>query len=120
MKKRSTPGWALGVVITAALIVAGCAEDLTTTPDSPLESLRSSEVRRLDRHVFVLIDERAPSGDLELAIRLAGGTISISHDVIGVFAVTGLTDEQASTLGKRSDVDAISRDISVQWIPPGR
>ena len=116
MKKLSH----IPLVSFMALALAGCVVDPPVDgpgiPSGDPQQQRSAVPS--ETHVFVLTEERAPSGELLRAIGDLGGEVLRQHDVIGVLTVAGLTDDDARELETRSDVDAVDRDMMVRWIPP--
>ena len=102
-----------------ALALAGCVvEPPVDGPGIPTgDPQQQRSAVPSETHVFVLTEERAPSGELLRAIGDLGGEVLRQHDVIGVLTVAGLTDDDARELETRSDVDAVDRDMMVRWIP---
>ena len=109
---------ALGAV-TVLVLAAGCVDQgpVAPTQDLPLPELSAITGDGSLDHVLVVAGGAAASDDLVAAIEAAGGSVSHRHDVIGVLKVSGLTDEAATSIRGRADVDAIDRDVILRWIP---
>ena len=111
--------FAAGVLATA-LLTAACTDDPTTPgpSDLPVPEFATTDVLAEGDHMIVMPEGQRPSDDLLAAIADAGGTVLHTHDDIGVVMASGLTDDAATELMGRDDVQGIQRDLELQWIPP--
>ena len=108
-------------VIALCLVLSGCCSDTgspspttaAATGATPVQMARTGGPRR---HVIVLKD--GSSADLTSAVQQLGGKVKRSDSQIGVVTVEGLSDASIATLRKRTDVQGIDADVTVQWIKP--
>lgn len=113
---------ASAALLLLVLSLAACSADVM---DPPREVPRLSFSELASRaalsgapsHVIVLQSESGPSQDLLSAVDGLGGSVVSRYDRIGVLVASGLTDVEAEGLTDRSDVQAIGRDVSIQWHP---
>ncbi len=71
----------------------------------------------VDAGDFVVEFSGSPA-DLAAAVAAVGGTLERVHPELGLAKVTGLTDATAAALASAAGVQAATRDLLVQWIPP--
>lgn len=119
---RGRLGWKIATLAGVAWIATACV-DGALAPDPvvvapPAFSVLAAEGGQLRDHLVVLRREGAPSRGLIRRIEAMGGTVAQRHDEIGVLAVSGLNDLDASDLGEFAEVDGVGRDLDLQWIPP--
>ncbi len=108
--------------VLVALVAFACTEEGPSAPGgdpaasvSPNFSAAPSGATPTDQHV-VLLESRLP-GDFADRVADLGGTLERSHPEIKIAVVSGLSDAAAAELGSSSDVEAIARDVMLQWIP---
>jgi subtilisin family serine protease len=74
-----------------------------------------SAVASPDRRIVNLKGGEAT--DFQRAVEALGGKIARRQEGVGLIEVSGLSDQAAQTLARRSDIDRIDKDMVVQWIP---
>jgi subtilisin family serine protease len=112
------PGAAVGAVL--CLIASACGGD--SAPLAPQESsqlaARKASLGSNGERRYVIVLKEGVTADLRPAIEKAGGKVKASNQQIGVYTVSGLSDAAVAALAQRVDVEAVTADVKVQWIPP--
>ena len=101
--------------MSALLVMAACSVEPVTAPQADVVS--PQELQAAETHIFVLTNEEAPSQDLIREIEINRGELVREFDNFGVLTVRGLSDDDARSLSLRNDVEAVSRDMIIQWSP---
>jgi subtilisin family serine protease len=112
--------WNRTAVALLTTLGLGCSDRLPTTPErgtSPDASLSSASGNQPLPHLVVLRREGKPSSGLLAAVAKLRGRVKRSHDAIGVVTVGGLSDAAAVALAANPEVEGISRDVRIQWLP---
>jgi subtilisin family serine protease len=103
-----------------ALTVAGCGDEGPAAPEQPPAPEAATAAVSADRYIVLMKEGRtgalSTTGVTTDAARV-GGRIERSHGEIGVLQAR-LTRAAAAELAKRTDVEAVAKDRTVQWIPP--
>jgi len=97
------------------LLAAACSDP--AGPSIPSRQETGTQLAGGARHVIVM-RQGAPRAALLARISQLGGTVERVHDSIDVLAVRGLTANAVRTLSASTDVEGISSDVRVHWLPP--
>jgi lantibiotic leader peptide-processing serine protease len=103
-----------------ALSVAGCGDEGPAAPEQTAAPEAAASAVATDRYIVVMKEGR--TGALSINgvtsdLSRLGGRVERSQGEIGVVQAR-LTPAAAAQLAKRSDVEAVAKDRTVQWIPP--
>jgi subtilisin family serine protease len=94
------------------------------TPVSPATDASALDARRAGMggsqassgHIILL--KEGVTADLTAAVQRAGGKVAHSYKEIGVISATGLSAAAVADLARRPEVQAVTRNVRLQWIPP--
>jgi len=94
------------------------------TPVSPATDASTLDARRAgvggsqgsSGHLILL--KEGVTADLTAAVQHAGGKVARSYKEIGVLSATGLSAAAIADLAKRPEVQAVTYNPRLQWIPP--
>src|SRR5712691_5138470 len=108
------------VLPCAALLAVSCRDREPVAPQAiapPTASVQAPPAAQGSvRHVVTL--RGAEGRDFEQAVQAHGGQVERELYEINVVTVTGLSPAAAAALAVRPDVEDITPDLAVQWIPP--
>jgi subtilisin family serine protease len=104
-----------------ALLSFGCGD---RTPVSPVDATTGLDARRASTagaqgtqgHIILL--KEGVTADLTAAVVGAGGKVKHSYREIGVLSATGLSAAAVAQLAARPEVQAVTANPRLQWIPP--
>ena len=67
---------------------------------------------------YFLVQYSSNENDFVNTVNSIGGVVEETHPEIKVAKVSGLTDNSAALLEKKSGIKSVTRDILVQWVSP--
>jgi subtilisin family serine protease len=121
-RKSSVVALPLSLVFTACsdrspVAPAESPADAAAAPSFAQTSLPAPGGRQSD-HYLIVFKSGAQAGRLLGRVGSMGGKVRRSNDRIGVVSVQGLSDQAAASLATDVDVESVTRDVNLQWLPP--
>jgi subtilisin family serine protease len=120
MIRRSWSYASLTGVAALSLSVAACSDEGPAAPEQAPNPSLAAATASGDRYIVLMKEGSTRSlsaSGLTSALATVGGRTERSQTEIGVVQAR-LTPAAAAQLARRSDVEAVAKDRTVQWIPP--
>ncbi len=116
------------LVLSLFLLVAGCSERSPVSPAEqaavpPVSFARSYFASRggsQSDHYLILIKGGVQAARITASARALGGRVRHENDQIGAVSVEGINDQEAASLAADTDVESVTRDVTLNWLPPVR
>jgi subtilisin family serine protease len=113
------PIHALACAVLAAAFGAGCADRVTSVPESPTEPDLSTAAAT-DRYVLLAQSETSLPAGLEESVRRAGGTVARAHPSVGIALVRSTDPGFAARARRIAGVRSVTPDVPRRFVEPPR
>lgn len=108
-----------GAVLLPVVLLAACAQENPVAPEqvahfrAPPAFVQSSE--RPDRYLVSF--KSAEPGDFAASVQALGGTIERRHADLQLAVVQGVGTTGATTLSRKSGIETVAQDLTVNFVP---